>query len=200
MSFEKTFVWTAETACRLHLFADTRYRLWVNETFVAHGPGRFVTAFPEYDSHELDPWLTPGENRIRVEVNYYGTSSYQSMPDGMPGFIAAGGTADGSVDFSTPGDWRARVHEAWDGQAPLFSFAQNPLEICDTRRLQTELADDSLSGGVRVLSGDEAPWRELTPRSVPQPDYAKVIPETLQLAAPVRSGPVYGFQSFQPQA
>ncbi len=75
----------------LSLFADTRYRLRVNGAFVAAGPGRFVTQFPEFDTHELSPFLRPGANRISVEVNFFGASSYQSMPDGKPGFIAWGG-------------------------------------------------------------------------------------------------------------
>ncbi|MEI7535186.1 MAG: hypothetical protein WCK57_12530, partial [Verrucomicrobiae bacterium] len=100
VSFERRFVCSATTPATLHLFADTRYRLYVNGEFVAYGPGCFVTAHPEYDTNDLTPLLRAGENLLRVEVNYYGCSSFQTMPDGMPGFIAAGGTADGRVDFA----------------------------------------------------------------------------------------------------
>lgn len=200
VSFEKRFhlVDSADCAappCQLKLFADTRYRLWVNGHFVGYGPGRFVTPFPEYDSHELEPWLVAGENLIRVEVNYYGASSYQSMPDGRPGFIAAGGSADGRIDFSTPGDWRARVHNAWRSDAPLFSFAQNPVEICDTGLLEAELEDATRVTGLRVLQGDAAPWNWPTPRSVSSPDYQLLLPAELQLAAPLRQARTFGFQT-----
>ncbi|NQY33324.1 MAG: hypothetical protein HRT56_09175, partial [Coraliomargarita sp.] len=142
VSFEKRFEIGSVLPCRLHLFADTRYRLWVNEKFVGFGPGRFVTQHPEYDSHDLDNYLNAGSNLVRVEVNYFGASSYQSMPDGLPGFIAAGGCPNCGISFATPGDWEARVHTAWRSDAPLFSFAQNPLEICDTRILSNELESD----------------------------------------------------------
>ena len=65
--FERTFSLPAVPAqFPLHLFADTRYRLRVNGEFVGAGPGRFVTQFPEYDTHELAPLLRAGDNRISV--------------------------------------------------------------------------------------------------------------------------------------
>ena len=188
VSFQMDFPTDAEIGpCRIHLFADTRYRLYVNGVFVAYGPGKFVTQHPEYDSHDLTGWLSPGLNRVRVEANFYGSSSYQSMPDGKPGFIAAGGTADGTVDFSTPGDWNCRVHHAWDAEAPLFSFAQNPAEICDTRILQEEL-EGPFSGRLRILSGKEAPWGPLRARSTGYPDYEPMVPCHVNVAGPLLNG------------
>jgi hypothetical protein len=171
--------------------------LWVNGTFVAYGPARFVTQYPEYERYDLRPFLQDGENHLRVEVNFYGCSSFQTMPDGVPGFIAGGGTEDGAVDFATPGDWRARVHAAaWRWDAPLFSFAQNPAEICDTRALQAELADAGLSGSVRVLSGGDVPWGELRERAVAYPDYAPVTPSRITAAGSLVTSRTYGFQTF----
>ena len=65
--FERAFE-MADSAdeAMLHLFADTRYRLWVNGKFVAAGPGRFVTGFPEYDSHSLAGLVQPGRNLLAV--------------------------------------------------------------------------------------------------------------------------------------
>jgi len=181
VSFERRFEAGPGADAVLHLFADTRYRLWVNGAFAAYGPGRFVTASPEYDTIELGRWLKPGANILRAEVNYYGASSYQTMPDGLPGFIAAGGTADGAVDFATPGAWTTRVHQAWDPQAPLFSFAQNPAEICDTRLLAREL-EAPAGPAPAVLPPGSCPWRSLQSRSVPLPDYHEVRPARLLAA------------------
>ncbi len=183
VSFQLDVDYQNEEAVSLHLFADTRYRLFVNEVFCAYGPARFVTQFAEYDSFDLTPLLSRGPNRIRVEVNYYGASSYQSMPDGLPGFIAAGGTPDDSLSFATPGNWRARIHKAWNPQAPLFSFAQNPVEILDTRQLQKEL-EASETHPVRALPSAQSPWTTLRPRSAPYPDYHPGIPKKILLAAP----------------
>jgi alpha-L-rhamnosidase len=193
VSFERRFVCTSKSQATLHLFADTRYRLFVNGEFVAYGPGRFVTAHPEYDTHDLTPLLRAGENLLRVEVNYYGCSSFQTMPDGMPGFIAAGGTADGGLNFATPGDWLARIHQAWDANALHFSFAQNPAEICDTRELAAELAAPA-AHPVVALPSSATPWPKPQPRSVSYPDYALVRPSRILVAGPVADTLRWGVQ------
>lgn len=176
----------------LHLFADTRYRLWVNGEFVAAGPGRFVTQYPEYDTNDLAPLLKPGGNKIRVEVNFFGASSFQSMPDGQPGFIAWGGS--GEVGLETPGAWIARRMDAWRGDAPNFSFAQGPVEICDTR-----LADGDMVETV-VLSGSRAPWGELKPYSGAKIPFFAHRPKTLEVAGRiVNRERLFGIMAHDPE-
>jgi hypothetical protein len=176
----------------IHLFADTRYRLWVNGVFVAAGPGRFVTQHPEFDTHDLSDFLQPGANRIIVEVNFFGASSYQSMPDGEPGFIAAGGT--GEADLATPGDWEAARMAAWRWDAPLFSFAQNPVEICDTR-----LMESGAPSRIEVCS--KVPWGPLRPYSGLALPYFEHRPKKIELAGPLSDGEeIVGFMSHDPIA
>lgn len=199
VGFELRFVLPGPAAAVLHLFADTRYRLFVNEVFVAYGPGRFVTAHPEFDTHDLAALLQAGENVLRVEVNHYGCASFQSMPDGQPGFLAGGGLSDGSIDFSTPGAWLARVHRAWDADAPHFSFAQNPAEICDTRVLAGELAQPAPIVP-EALAGPRSPWPHPEPRSAPMPDYTPQAPARILVAGPVAPSLRWGFQTRRPDA
>ncbi len=182
-----------ETA-RIHLFSDTRYRLRANGRFVYAGPPRFVTQFPEYDTVDLAPYLRRGANCLTVEVNFYGASSYQTMRDGRPGFICWGTVGDGAdaVDLATPGAWRCRRLDAWDERAPLYSFAQNPVEICDTRRLDPAwyLPAASAGGGDAEggdsgwqppveVSRENRPWGPLKPSTAPRPRYTPVVPETI---------------------
>ncbi|MFQ3668941.1 MAG: hypothetical protein SNJ61_08650, partial [Fimbriimonadaceae bacterium] len=179
---------------RLRLFADTRYRLWVNGRFVAAGPGRFVTQFPEYDSADVSKHLQTGENEIVVEANFFGASSFQTMPDGKPGFWASGRA--GSVDLSTPGEWTGAPSSAWDPHAPSFSFAQGPVEICDTRRL-----DSDAGAPVRPLEREECPWGPLRPFSGTSIPFDAVRPRSVLLAGPLmEEEAVWGFQSNDPDA
>jgi hypothetical protein len=191
--FERVFELAGvPTSFLIHLFADTRYRLWANGEFVGTGPGRFVTQFPEFDTHELSGYLRAGENRIAVEVNFFGASSYQSMPDGAPGFIAAGGSA--AADLATPGDWEATRMTAWRWDAPLFSFAQNPVELCDTRLMESGQA-------VRVVPCGESPWGRLRPYSGLPIPYLEHRPEKILLAGRVLDEEtIVGFMCHDPLA
>ncbi len=197
VSFERFIVLPAVATgpLLLHLFADTRFRLWVNERFVAYGPARFVTGYPEYDTYDLAPFLRSGTNLVRVEVNYYGCSSFQSMPDGLPGFIAAGGIS--GSDLTTPGLWRARNHKAWDAEAPHFSFAQNPAEVCDTRVLAAELSSPAPLAVV-VLPAASTPWPLPVLRSAPYPDYAPITPSRVSLASPIEESLRWGLRLHNP--
>jgi alpha-L-rhamnosidase len=181
VSFIRSFELFEHAKLTLHLFADTRFRLVVNDQFIAYGPGKFVTQYPDFDSYDLASYLVVGLNSVRVEVNYYGASSYQSMPDGMPGFIAAGGSSE--LNFNSPGEWQAIVHRSWSPEAPLFSFAQNPAEICDTRLLAEELAEPAWAKIVK-LEPKFCPWNVLSERDVPYADYHEMAPCEILVAAP----------------
>lgn len=192
--FQRRFILASPVAepFWLHLFADTRYRLWVNSQVVAAGPARFVTTHPEYDSHDLAPFLRPGENLLEVEVNYFGASSYQSMPDGKPGFIAWGGDAEN--DLATPGDWSGNLLTAWRADAPLFSFAQNPVEICDTRFIST-----GESRPLIILHGENCPWQRPTAYSGRPIRRDFQAPRCIEAAGPLANGEkLYGFMGHNP--
>jgi len=190
VSFDLDVYYSGELEAELHLFADTRYRLFINDHFVAYGPARFVTQYPEYDIFALSELLRMGANRFRVEVNYFGSSSFQTMPDGRPAFYAAGGLGRGRSDFATPGNWKARIHRAWKEDAPAFSFAQNPAEICDTR----VLADELQRPAVLPARLETAPIFRFAPepRSTGYPDYAPIRPKTVTVSSPVKDSCRWG--------
>ena len=176
----------------IHLFGDTRYRLRVNGVIAAHGPARFVPAFAEYDSVDLMPCLRPGRNVIAVEVNSYGASNYQAMPESRGGFIAWGHVVDGTgatVDLSTPGDWMMRRPAGWDSLSPPFSFAQGPVEISDWRDLREYWfcaagEDNGWKPPVRIAN--QQTWGSLSPRTIPALSEDVIYPAFTRVFAPVR--------------
>lgn len=165
--FRRTFsLETVPTSALIHLFADTRYRLWVNGSVAAYGPARFFPVHPEYDSVELTPWLKPGENHLLVEVNHRGASSYQAVPS-RGGFIAWGRLKgkNGAIDLSTPGQWECLKADCWSSLSPAFSFAQGPTEMLDFPRRLQALASREIGQSPVILP--RAHWGELHQRSIP---------------------------------
>ncbi len=152
----------------LTLFGDTRYRLWVNGAVACYGPARFAPAFPEADTVDLSPWLRIGDNEILVEVNHRGAPSFEHAAS-SGGFIAWGRVGD--IDLATPGAWECRRAEAWDGQAMAISFAQGPLESCDTRLLPGS------DWHAPVTRDRQDLWGAFRPRSIPHLDLRETLPQ-----------------------
>lgn len=150
----------------LCLFADSRYRLRVNGEVVGYGPARFMLVRPEYDRHELAPFLRAGVNVVTVEVNAFGASTFEAEPS-AGGFIAW--TAGGDIDFATPGEWRARVLRDRDTWSPPWSFAQPPVEILDLSLSDSawHLPGATVGWASPVLLGDQTRWGPFAPRSIP---------------------------------
>lgn len=176
------------TTAVVHLFADNRWRLRIDGVVVAYGPGRFVPAFPEYDTIDLQPWLHRGTNLLLVEVWSPGSSNYQAMPESSGGFIAWGSvtTATGTHDLTTAGDWQVRRGDAWDGTAPAYSFAQGPIEVLDLRALPTGgwiPTATTTDGWQTPVARRAGPWGKLTPRSIPALSTGSKQPASFPLIA-----------------
>ena len=169
----------------LRIAADARYRLRVNGTTVACGPLRFVPAHPCEDRHDLRPWLRVGANAVTVEVWSPGSSTFQTMPEARGGFAPAGTVISSGRRDDLGTGWRARACAAWDVEAPAFSFAQGPIEICDTAALPEAwfLPGDAGAGWSEPQAVAGGPWGAITPRGLPDLALTIDAPGTLSLAA-----------------
>ena len=84
VAFRKTFnIVDVPLSSSLHIFADSKYMLWINGKYVARGPCRFDPKRPEYDTLEVSPYLKPNENTIAVLV--YGHVSGGDSMEHNPG-------------------------------------------------------------------------------------------------------------------
>lgn len=168
-------------SARLHIFADTRYRLTVNGVLVAHGPARFFVSRPEYDTHDLEPHLRRGRNAIAVAVNSYGCYTYHSEHS-IGGLIAWGEATDQAgrkVKLATDETWKALQSPWHEPETTHLSFVLNPGELVDARRAVVgwEAPDfDDAAWPHAVALKDQAHWGELVPRSIPLLDEREVLP------------------------
>ena len=169
--FRKSFrVDTAPQTALLHIFADTRYRLLVNGQTVAHGPARFFPGWPEYDTHDITGLLRVGKNVIAVMVNSYGTNCFHADVSSGGLLLAAEISAAGRTQqLVTDGSWKALVSPGHVPETPALSFALNPGELFDARRMpdgwDTPAFDDAAWPAAALRPRDT--WGTLRPRSIP---------------------------------
>lgn len=78
---------TVPSLAILHLFAFTRYRLYVNGSYIGRGPSRYQNQRPEYDSRDICSKLQPGQNVVVVLVHHDAPTGRIMQHD--PGFVAA---------------------------------------------------------------------------------------------------------------
>ncbi len=116
---------------RLAITADTRYRLWVNGTWVADGPAR---GWPEkYLADDLDitPHLRVGENEVLVLVHFFGCGNFHVIP--QRGGLAALLREDGDPVWTTDADWEVSDAPEYVANAPRICVQLAQFEIYDAR-------------------------------------------------------------------
>jgi alpha-L-rhamnosidase len=180
--FRKSFDLPGEPRSgELNLFADTRYRLIVNGVTLGHGPARFFLPKPEYDTFDLTPHLRRGANTIAIAVNSYGCVSFHNVKS-IGGLIAWGEASDDAGDVLTldsDASWRAIESPGHQRETHYLSFALNPAEQLDARKMPEgwELPgfDDS-AWPPAVLQAHPEHWGALAARSIPPLDESEITP------------------------
>lgn len=150
----------------VHLFAFTRYRLYVNGSYVGRGPARYQNVSPEYDSWSVAAMLKPGRNVIAI-------LAHRDAPSGRimyhtPGMAAvlAYHNADGvEKRIVTDATWRARPERSF---GPRDSAWSSIPEHIDARRSDdwTAAGYDARAWPSAVKTADIGAV-ELQPRSIP---------------------------------
>lgn len=197
--FRKTFTLAqAPAKGELAIFADSRYRLWVNGEYVGQGPARAPHGWHYYDAFDVAPKLRSGKNVIAVEVLWYGRGEawYVAPPSAPAEFASVVHGAllcqldAGSEVIGTDATWRAAEDHAWDWNTPQMN-ALGQIEVYHSDRAVkgwTEPGFDD-SGWIPVavtrsawgLTGPpEEPYTHMAPRPMAYPleketAFAKVV-------------------------
>ncbi|MGH9354316.1 MAG: alpha-L-rhamnosidase N-terminal domain-containing protein, partial [Terriglobia bacterium] len=210
MLFRKTFT-LAHSASKadLAIFADSRYRLYVNGAYIGQGPARAPARYYYYDVFDVASHLRPGLNVIAVEVRWFGQGMawYEPPPvSAQFGSRTHGallcqldlGEGAGRQIVKTDASWKATEDHAWDWNTPVINFSLANIEVYHSDRVVkgwTEPQfDDSGWIPVEVIKGiwgltspPEGPYIHLVPRPLAYPLEKEITPEKL-VSAGVFSG------------
>ena len=122
VAFRKTFFIPAPfenklSEAKLHLFADTKYMLYLNGQYVARGPCRFDPKSPEFDTLPVGKFLKPGKNTFAILVYGHVDGSGDAM-EHDPGLTLK--LQVGDYSLKTDRTWK--VSEKTRYQNPLVTW------------------------------------------------------------------------------
>ncbi len=125
----------------LHITADSRYEIYINDQWIGHGPPRSWPTPWTVDTYDISRLLLKGKNTLSILVTHYGTSTFQYLHTD-PGLLAQCEWKDqrGKHRIVTNGQWRATEHNAFLWPVKRISCQMAWEEQYDARR---ELRDAS---------------------------------------------------------
>ena len=154
----------------IHVSADSRYRLFVNERRVGRGPLKGELAHYRYETYDISPLLKRGRNVIAADVEWFGLDAPNSeVHSGYAGFLLQGPK---EADIDTPDNWKVQADRSITPKITHYSNAMNFLghmEHADGRRYPNgwwmlDFDDSDWEEAVYVCPADVDPsWGELHP-------------------------------------
>lgn len=153
---------------QLKIFADSRYKLFVNGKYVGFGPARFDPEYPEYDTYEVKDFLREGKNCVAILVHHYGVDTffYIRRRGGLT-LDCNIKTEDEEVKIVSDKSWKVSSHPCWDSRSPKIDLQLGFVEIYDAWE-----DDDWQDANCDETSWEnpvsfESVWGELNQRSIP---------------------------------
>lgn len=115
---------------RIEITADSVYVLFVNGQYVGQGPMRSWPSHRKYDTYDITPYLTDGENVVAVRVQHYGIGNFQYNP-GPAGLWVRMLAGDQLITSDTT--WKTATSKAFATNTPRISIQQAFEEQYDAR-------------------------------------------------------------------
>ena len=162
---EKQFRVATFGKAKIHITADTFYRLYINDVWVNDGPARAWPEHYSFDSIDITAYLKTGSNEIKIIARYFGAGDFHHVPQ-QAGLLAQIDitSANGNVKtISTDSSWQVADYKPLLRDTPKASIQMQPVEYFDAR-----LAKKMTFKNATVLyKADAGPWKDLTKRKVP---------------------------------
>lgn len=137
--FRRTFSVSNPTALQsatCHIFADSKYHLWINGTYLGRGPTFFHPHRRPVTTYDLHPFLHLGQNTVAVLVYSPCISLHNYVPSGHPGLITRIDLTDindHTESLLSDHAWKATAESGWLGDTPRRTWAIAFVECYDAR-------------------------------------------------------------------
>lgn len=173
--FRKTFdcEFAAERA-QIRIFADSRYKLFVNGQYVGRGPCRSDPRWQYYDTHDIAHLIVKGVNTIAVLALHFGYGTGQSVSR-IPALLAearVAGAGGKEEIVGTDSTWVCSKADEYLPGAPRINGCQGAIEIVDAR-----LREETWTGA----SFDDNGWRRAKSRGKTLSPFWNLIPRPIPL-------------------
>lgn len=183
------FLDTLHSSFLIHVSADNRYKLYVNEKLVSLGPARGDLYFWNYESVNIRPFLQHGKNVIAAIVWNFGELSPEAQISYRTGFILQGNSQHEEI-INTNNTWKAAKDSSYrllNNQVPGY-YVAGPGELIEMnlqhRGWRSHVFNDTLwsparhfaAGHTKETLFDSPAWM-LVPSSIPQMEmkYQRII-------------------------
>ncbi len=185
MGFRTEFEKPQSSPVVLRVAASTIYRVWLNGSFLGHGPARAAHGFYRVDEWNISDKLAAGKNLLAIEVAGYNANSYYLLdqPSFLQAELTAGGKAiaatvpsDGGMDVASGVvPFAASVLDYRVQKVQRYSF-QRPFSECYrlTPDSQSLLRDQSAL--FKIIETEDCGSKQLLKRGVLYPDFAIQMP------------------------
>lgn len=203
---------SAPTRAQIHLFAYTRYHLFVNGNYIGRGPNRFENSRPEYDTWDIANQLHAGFNVVAVLVHrdWPGNnprssrntlSRFRQHDAGFTALVEIVDAASQQV-IATDDTWRGFTETGF-APPPVHSYSSIP-ENYDAQRSPGEWTspafdDGQLPAAVKLDTSNAQTWPTLFPRTIPLLRESKIAfsQEPGDSSQPLTAGRVFKLQCGQ---
>lgn len=157
----------APEKARFTVTADSRYKLWINGTYIGRGPARSWPQAMALDDLDVTHHLRAGPNHLALQIYSPGYSHFAYVHKAAMGWIGWL-TCDGEITVSDP-HWHVRRDASYTAQVPRVSIYGTGVELRDLRlacEWQTEAATHWAQA--RRVQPPRGPiWADLVARDLP---------------------------------
>ncbi len=165
--FRKVFELNDFDDASLHLFADSRYILWINGVEVLRGPCRFDPVSPSYDTMNITSFLKRGKNAVVVMVLSHGSNG--KTMNHHPGLTVGVEIKYHSQivnQIVTDSTWKWNSHIRYLPPVQLWADMSDRIDarLDDGDWTLADYIDANWSNSVPI---DGTMWGNLTPRAIP---------------------------------